>query len=251
MSKFVVDIDGQADAGTVGFGGFETPTKRARWKKIIAGLAIVLFLVAAAAGIGAYFYWQHLRSTPQYSLALMVDAARSDDQAAIDNLVDTDALVDDFMPQVTAKAVELYGRGLPPEVISKVGLIAMPLIPAVKDRARAELPRLIREKTEKFANVPFAAMVLGADRYLDISLQGDTAIVKSKLPEHSFEVKMQRSGDRWKITGIRDDKLATKIAQAVGQEIIAIASNGKGNSPTSIGIKNVTDLLRQAEEIFR
>ena len=50
-----------------------------------------------------FFYWQSIKTTPQYSLALLVDAARRDDQAEIDKLVNVDAVVDDFVPQITDK----------------------------------------------------------------------------------------------------------------------------------------------------
>ena len=76
--------------------------------------------------------------------------------------------------------------------------------------------------------------------------------MRSKLPEHSFEVRMHRNGNGWKIVSIRDDALATEIAQRVGQEIIAVASSGGGNSAgEKIGISNLQTLLQEAEEIFR
>src|SRR6185369_10505220 len=147
-------------------------------------------------------------------------------KAAVGQLVDIDAVVDDFIPQITDKAVELYGRGQPPTVIAKVAQIAQPLLPAVKDRARAELPKAIRSRTEQFGYVPFFAMVLGAERYLDIQVQGDQAFVKSKLPDRKLELKMRRDGDRWRIIGVRDEQLATNIAQTIGQQIMVLATKG-------------------------
>lgn len=237
---------------TISAAGKTDRPRRRKWLKIVAVAASVLAVVLLAASIGSYLYWRSFYGTPQYSLALLVESARNDDQATIDNLIDTDASVDDFLPQVTAKAIELYGRGLPPKTIARVERIAAPLMPAIKQRARQELPRLIRQKTERFENVPFAAMVLGADKYLNIDRQSDTAFVKSKLPEHTFEVKMQRNGDVWKIVGVRDDELATAIAQKIGQDIIAVAANGgTGGDPQRLGIGNVGELLRQAQEIFK
>jgi hypothetical protein len=207
----------------------------------IAGF-VVLGLVLVA-GISAIVYYQGLKKTPQYSLALLIDAAKRDDKTEIATLVDIDAVVEDFLPQITNKAVELYGRGQPPEVLKKVARLALPLLPAVKERARAELPRVIRERTKKFGSVPFFAMVMGADKYLDIAVDGETAVVKSKLPEHQFEVKMKRSGDRW--------KMATAIARKVGQEIMAVAVGGGKKAADEFGIGNLTELLKQAEELVK
>lgn len=212
--------------------------------------AVLLFVGIIGLGVAGFLYWQSLKGTPQYSLALLVDAARRDDQAAVGELVDTDAVVDDLMPQIMDKAVELYGRGLPPAVIAKVSSVAQPLMPAVKERAKAELPKLIRDKTERFAGISFVSMVLGADRYLDIAIEGENATVKSKDPQHSVEVKMKRNGDRWKIVGVRDEKLATEIAQKIGQEIMALASASRSGG-INPGNKNVQELIRKAQEIFK
>lgn len=223
-----------------------------RFRKIFgvtAGIAVGLIVVLA---IGGFAYYQSFKDEPQYSLALLVDAAKRDDKAAIAQFIDTDAVADDFVPQITDKAVELYGRGLPPAVIQRAQRLAAPIMPAVKERARAELPRVIRDRTEKFGDVPFFAMVLGADQYLDITVTGETALVKSKLPEHKFEVRMKRLGNRWQIVGVKEEQLATDIARTIGQQIIAIASKGlTRETADSLGVGNIADLLRQAEQLVR
>ena len=89
-------------------------------KRPFAIAGFVVLAVVAIAGIGGFLYYQSLKRTPQYSLALLVDAAKRDDKTEIESLIDINAVVDDFMPQVTDKAVELYGRGLPPQVIDRV-----------------------------------------------------------------------------------------------------------------------------------
>ncbi len=220
-------------------------------RRVFAIAGLVLLGLVLVAGVGAIIYYQGLKKTPQYSLALLVDAAKRDDPDDIATLVDIDAVVDDFVPQITNKAVELYGRGQPPETLRRVARLALPLLPAVKERARAELPRVIRERTTKFDSVPFFAMVLGADQYLDIVTKGETAIVKSRLPEHQFEVKMKRSGERWKVVGVREEQVATAIARKIGQEIMVIASGGGRKAADQFGIGNLADLLRQAEELIR
>ena len=230
----------------------ETRTPARRSRKIIWSIAGGLLCVVVAAVLGGYLYWRSFENTPQYSLALLVDAARRNDQSKVDEIVAIDTVVDDFLPQITGKAVELYGRGLTPQTIARVEKVATPVMPALKQRARAQLPGMIRKKTARFESVPFAAMVMGADRYLDIRPSGDSAVVTSKLPEHSFEVRMQRNGTGWKIVSVRDDALATEIAQKVGQEIIAVATNGGASAAgEKLGIRDLNILLRQAEEIFR
>lgn len=220
-------------------------------KQIYVIVGTVVLTLVAVAGIGGLIYYQTLKSSPQYSLALLVDAAKRDDADEIETIVDFDAVVEDFMPQVTGKAIELYGRGMPPQVLQKVSILAQPLIPAVKDRARAELPRVIRERTAKYGDVPFFAMVMGANKYLGVSVTGDTAIVNSKLENRPLSMTMRWNGERWKIVGVRDEKLATDIAKKVGQEILAVAAIGSKDTVERFGIGNLSDLMRQAEELVK
>lgn len=226
----------------------ETPKKKSRAKKIFAFLGLGLLAVILIVAVGGFLYYQSLKTTPQYSLALLVDAARRDDQAEIDKLVNVDAVVDDFIPQITDKAVELYGRGLAPTVINKLASAITPYLPAVKQRAKAEIPGVIREKTSKFESVPFWAIVLGAGRILDIQQTGDTAIVKSTLQDRQLEVEMKRSGDRWQIVKIKDEEIARRIAEKIGQEIISAAKSGNiEKAGKQIGIQNLKDLLNNPD----
>ena len=189
-------------------------------------------------------------NTPQYSLALLVDAAKRDDTDAIAKLVDTDAVVDDFMAQIVDRAVDLYGRGLPSSVIQKITSIAEPVMPAIKERARSQLPAAIRVRSKRLANVPFFAMVLAADHYLIIETTGDLATVKSKDPNRPLEMRMRRNGDRWQVVGVKDDQLATDIARSIGQQIVALATAKLTDAAAEqLGVGNLFNLLKKAEEL--
>lgn len=248
MSSFRVNIDDTPSIITPPPRSTTAIPKRKPWMIVVAALLGLLLIFA----IGGYLYWRSFYGTPQYSLALLVDAAKRDDKAAVDALVDTGAVVDDFVPQIAVKAAEMYGKGLPTAVLEKLVRVAAPILPAVKDRAKAELPRVIRERSERFGDVPFVAMVVGADQYLDFKIEGDNATVKSKLADRPFEVKMKRKGDIWQIVGVRDEALATDIARKVGQELIAIATGGiNKKTGDKLGVGNISDLLRQAEELVK
>jgi hypothetical protein len=216
--------------------------------KILKIFALLLILFLLVGAVGGYFYWRNLQTTPQYSLALLVDAARRGDQAAIDKLVDTDAVVDDFMPQITGKAVELYGRGLAPATIQKMAQVAAPFLSAVKGRARAEVPVLIREKTRQFENIPFWAIAAGAEQYLDITGEGDRAIVRSRDQNRPLEVVLKRSGERWQVVGVKDEVLARRIAERIGQDLITGAKNGNlKKAGEQLGVSNLEEVLKNAD----
>jgi hypothetical protein len=251
MSRIVVDLDKVENKESFVSAEPEiltenTGKRRSIWRTIFKTAGLTLLAIVVIGGIAGYFYWQNYKRTPAYSLALAVDAARRDDKVALGKLVDTDKIVDAFVPQITDKAVELYGRGFPPELIQKMARVAAPLLPAVKDRARAELPRVIREKTKKAENVPFFLVALGASQALEIREENGTAWVKSTMPDRPLELKMQRNGDVWQIVEVKDDELARKVAEQIGQQIISAATGGRTE-----GIPNLNELLKQAENALR
>lgn len=257
MSKFTVDLSESAQQKDVknekvpAFGDYREPARPSKFGKILKVTAIMLVGLLLVAAIGGFFYWRHLKTTPQYSLALLIDAARRDDQSAIDELVDIDAVVNDFLPQVTDKAVELYGRGLPAETIARVAEVAKPVIPAIKERARAEIPQIIRDKTKRFESIPFWAIALGADRFVDISVEGERASVESNVENRPLKLTMKKNGERWQVVGLQDEEIARRIAEKIGQEIIAVASGKDKSGGKNLGVDNVQDLIKQAEDILK
>lgn len=255
MSRVVVDLNEPKpfeNEKSPEFGEYQKPKGRGIFARFFRKLVILLIPILLIGAVGGYFYWRHLRTTPQYSLGLLIDAARRGDRKTIDELVDADAIVDDFMPQITDKALELYGRGVSPAVIARAAQVAAPVLPAVKIRARAEIPELIRDKTQKFNKFPFWAIALSASRYVDIREDGDRAFIKSKVPESPLDLTLKRSGDKWRVVGVRDEELARNIAEKIGQQIVAVASKGGvGKAGEALGSENLTDLIKQLDGIFK
>ncbi len=232
------------------------PKKRGGCGRIllISGIALaVLLLVGVVVGS---FYWQGLKTKPQYSLALLVDAARRGDQKAIDELVDIDAVVESFMPQIIDKAKERFGKNLPVEKLAKVKDVSATFMPAIKQRAREEVPRVIKEKADKFPNVPYWMIAIGAGYFLDFKTQAETSVVTSSVTGNAFEVSMKRVGEIWRVVGIKDDALADRIAATIGQELIDMSSkevlkkvNEKINVPEKDKPK-MDDLKKKLDDLF-
>lgn len=257
MSRFTVDLNSsQTEAGkplSDAPASVETPKKkRGIFVKILGVLGILLIAILLIGGIGGYFYWQSIKRTPQYSLALLVDAARRDDKQQVSQIVDTESVVNGFLPQITDKAIELYGRGLPKQTLAKVAQIAAPLMPSIKEKAREELPRLIRDKTKPVENVPYWMIALGASQAVEIQENGDTAQVKSKMPDRPLELMMKRDGERWKVVAVKDDVLSRRIAETVGQEIVALAAKGSlTKAGQQLGVEGLQDMIKQLEGVFK
>ena len=98
----------------------------------------------------------------------------------------------------------------------------------------------------------FAAMVTGSGPLFGRVNERRHRGNQEKLVEHPLELHMRKNGDLWKIVAVKDEPLATQIARKVGQEIVAIAVNGGvRKTADNLGVQNLTELLRQAEEILR
>lgn len=221
---------------------------RKRWKKIAQRIAIAMLLLVFLVGIGGFVYWQYLKTTPQYAIASLIDASRRGDKQEIDRIIDTDRVVDDFVPQIVEKAIELFGRGISKSVIDRISQIATPFMPAVKKRVKQNLPRMLRARTQKFENIPFPAIVVGANRYLEISYEGnDTALVKSLIKDKPLDLKMEYDGSRWRVVAVEDEKIATQLAQRYGQQIITLAQSrgedGINKLGERLGIRNLSELI--------
>jgi formylmethanofuran:tetrahydromethanopterin formyltransferase len=81
---------------------------------------------------------------------------------------------------------------------------------------------------------------------LEIREENGTAWVKSTMPDRPLELKMQKNGDVWQIVEVKDDELARKVAEQIGQQIISAATGGRTD-----GIPNLSELLKQAENVLR
>ncbi|MEP6925820.1 MAG: hypothetical protein ABI954_15240 [Pyrinomonadaceae bacterium] len=268
MSRIVVNLQSEPEkAASTGrqpssnYGSFVPNTvapkpkkKRRLFLKILLVLGGLLLLGAVIATVAGYWWWANLQKSPAYSLALLVDAARKDDKQTVEQFLDTNAIVDDFVPQVTEKATERYGRGFPPQVVAKATQQLQPLVqqvlPQIKETAKREIPLIIKEKAKNAPEVSPMVLAVGLGRLINVEQNGDLATIKANLQSRPVELKMQRAGDRWKVVGARDDALADKIADQVAQKVQAIIIQRQtGGKPVS-NKDLIDDITRQIQQII-
>src|SRR5687768_13778414 len=89
--RIVIDLDAPAGSATA-----HAPVNRARksrrWPKVLAILAVLMFVAVFVAAIGAYVWWRSYQSTPAYALSLMIDAAQRGDVAEFQKRLDDDEI---------------------------------------------------------------------------------------------------------------------------------------------------------------
>ncbi len=181
-----------------------------------------MLLVGILVLVIAFFWWQNYKTTPAYSLALLVDAVQTNDRATFDQLVDTDSVVKNFVPQVTEKAIGQYASGITGALREQIEALVPTLLPSVKQKVRDEVTKQIKALAARAEGKPFILIALGMPYEVEIKEEGDTAHVAVNLNNRPVELTMQRNGDLWKITAVKDDALVQQIVQSIAKDLPSI-----------------------------
>jgi uncharacterized membrane protein len=221
-SRIVVDFD---KAKQVALHPIDSlPRRGSRGARVLLIIVLVLAVVLAGLAAGGYFYWQSYKTTPAYSLALLVDAAQRNDQAAFDQIVDIDKIVTNFVPQVTEKALGQYAAALTAPLRKQVEQQVPKLVPGVKEKVREEVNKQVKEMSTRAGSYPFPIVALGVPYVVAIKEEADKATVDVTLKDRPVQLTMQRNGEQWKIIAVKDDALASRIVDEITKNLPAIGS---------------------------
>lgn len=207
--------------------------------KILAIIGILLVVVIAAGVLGAFLWWQHYKTTPAYSIALLVDAAQRNDMDAVDKIVDSDKIVDNFATLVSEKAAGRYGAALSNSVRKQIEALVPGLLPAIKQQVRDGVAARVKEISQNADKKPFIVVALGVPYLVNISTEGDKARATAVIRDQQVELDMQRDGDGWKVVAVHDDALLQRIVDEVIKGLPAI------------GAGNELDLRKQLKKLPR
>ncbi|HEX8746810.1 MAG TPA: hypothetical protein VF717_06385 [Pyrinomonadaceae bacterium] len=201
------------------------PKRGSRGARILMLVGVAFVVVLLGIALGLFLWWQSYKTKPAYSLALLVDSVQTGDEAAFNELVDTDKVVENFVPQVTEKAIGRYAAALTAPVRRQVEALVPKLLPGVKAQVRDEVTKKIRELSARAEGKPFFLIALGMPYVVDIKEEGEAARVMANLNDRQVELTMVRSESRWKIVAVKDDVLAAQIVDRIMKDLPAIGSD--------------------------
>jgi hypothetical protein len=193
-------------------GGFRRGrgARSGRAGRILAIIGVVLLLLLIGVGVGAFFWWQHLKSKPAYTLALLVDAAQRDDRLELDRILDLDKISESFVSDVRSRVT---GTSILNSLVpSQLDQIVANITPRLKETLREVLPTEIRRVTEPVKGKPVFLIALSAPYFATIKQNGGSATVDLKFKDEQIQLTMQQAEDRWRVVSIRDDRLTNIIA---------------------------------------
>ncbi|MCU1267399.1 MAG: hypothetical protein JWM21_3717 [Acidobacteria bacterium] len=220
--------------------------RRSRLSKILAvlGIAVVAVVLLTAAGI--FFWWQHYKTTPSYSLALLVDAAQRNDMATVDTIIDTDKVVANFAGQLTDKAAGRYGVALGDGMRKQIESLTPKLLPSIKEVTRTAMVARVKELSQQANQKPFILVALGMPYLVNVATSGDTAKAVAVVRDQRVELDLARAGEGWKVVAFRDDAL---VQQAVDQVIKSLPVIGADNATKKSGAHRNRGVLPSIPEL--
>jgi hypothetical protein len=189
-----------------------------RWLWLIpVGLLLVVV-------VAFFAWWQYFKTTPAYSIALLVDAAQQNDQAGFDRVVDLDQVIDNFIAQ-TAQGSTI---GLTPELVTPVRMQMQSLAPetsaGIKQVVKEEIRTRINELAASSGARPFVVTAVAMPFVADIKQTGDIAQVRIN-DNDQVELRMERhDGSDWKVISLTDQALAARVVQGIIKNLPATES---------------------------
>ena len=204
--------------------------RRIHWLIPVGVIAVVLIALLA----GTYLWWQSFKAKPAYSLALLLDAARRDDQQTFDALLDTDAVSRSLAPQVAAQMNAPGATQLPAPVRRQLQANAVVLLPGAREQVRATLMQQVKDILVRSGTADdyFLTLALGVSRVVEIKpgLNGadDSAAATASLNVNGRPVELgllrappaADSGaneTRWRVVSVKSDELATRVAETLAR----------------------------------
>jgi hypothetical protein len=202
--------------------------------RILAILAIVIVAFIVAIAIAGYFGWRRLQASPEYSLALLVDAAQRNDQEQLANLIDDDEVAKNMIASVSQKAAARYGGAINATTQQQIDKLMPTLLPQVKQTIHTEVANHLKLFLADSQPKPFYVLLAVLPRIAKITTEGDTAKVDASLPTGKVDLTLHRDADRWKVVGVNDDALVQRVVDSVMKDLPPI-----GFDPNSPLLKNL------------
>jgi hypothetical protein len=222
--RIVINLDGPPGARP------SAGTRRRRWPKVLAVLALLLLIGVVVVVAGAFFGWRYYQSTPSYSVALILDAAQRNDMPELEKFIDDEAISQNLLKAVSEKAAGRYGSALSGTVQSQIDNVLPSLMPSVRQIVRDEVAKEVKEFASKSEPKAFLFVALAVPSFVTLKTEGDTAHASAPISDRTMEFTLKRNADRWKIVEVKDDTLTQKVVDGVVKELPAIGGPDKNTA---------------------
>ena len=196
------------------------PSRKSRGAgRVLGFIGIILVVVIVGVAAVGFFWWQHYKSQPGYSLALLVDAAQRNDRPAMDQLIDLNKVTDSFVSQARQRATGSSSviESLMPSQIEQA---VTRYTPKVKQTIHDQLPIEIQRLSMPAAGKPFPLIAIAMPYFFSVKQDGKNATASAKINDEQLTLTMQQNGaGQWQIVGIQDDRIMGIIIDNVKKNL--------------------------------
>lgn len=222
--RIVINLDGAKTEGT------KVVRNRRRWPRVVGILALLVLVVVVVAAVGGFLWWRRYQSTPDYTLALILDAVQRNDRAEFQKRIDEDEIAKNMVASVSQKAATRYGFIVNSSVHAQIDAVVPAMLPRLKQTIEDELFQTLKQ----FAIAPeqrsFISVVGVVEKLMAVDTEGDKARATAAMPGHKIELTMRRDANRWKVTEVQDDAVIQRVVDIVMKELPAVGG-ADSNSP--------------------
>src|SRR6185503_8552953 len=149
-------------------------SSRRRLFWLIPGALVIVFAVIFFA------WWQYYKTTPAYTLALVIDAAQQNDRAAFDRVVDLDQVIDNFIAQGAQDSAIGLTTATVGSVRTQLQSLAPEPVAAVKEAVREDVRNRVNELAGSVGARPFLLTALAMPFVSEINQTAERAQVRMK-----------------------------------------------------------------------
>jgi hypothetical protein len=203
--------------------------RRRRWPKVLAVLAICFVVFIGLIAVGGFFAWRRFQSSPEYSVALLVDAAQRNDAGALAQRIDDDEIAKNMVATVSQKASARYGVAMNAATQQQIDKVMASSLPRLKQTIHDEVAKEIQRFSVMDEDKPFVYLLVTVPSLVNVTTEGDTAKVSTKRTDHPIEFTMRRDSDRWKVIALNDDALVQRIVDSMMKDLPAIGAFDSSN----------------------
>jgi len=217
--RIVINLDGPQAQGA------RPASKRRRWPRVLAILALVALVFVLVAAVGGYLLFRRDQSSPTYTLALVLDAAQRNDVAELQKRIDDEAIAKNLTASVSQKAADRYGYALNSSIKQQIDSAMPSLLPRVRQSVRDEFLNAMKSPEPR----SFLTILGAVQSLMTVTTEGDSAKATGKMAGRDIELAMRRDPDGWKIVDVKDDVIVQRVVDSVMKELPSI-----GNIDTDI-----------------
>ena len=221
MGRIVVNIEpGKAPA---------RQKSRRRWPTILALVAATILGIIILAIAGLFIWVRNYQKSPDYSLALLVQAAQRKDTQELAKLMDDEEIVRNMVGRINQKTSERYGLALNTSVKQQLDQVVSASAPRFKQTIHDEVLTEIKELGGSADPKSLAELLVMIRSRVTVTTEGDIAKASAILSNRAYEVMMRRDGDRWKVIGFNGERMVQRVVDSVMKELPPIGAIDANN----------------------